>query len=98
MSTAQQSLPKRAQIIFASCLSHDVLDQLGEIANPTLVIGAEKDRIVGGEASRLIAERIPNSKLIMYEDYSHAVYDEAKDFYSRVLAWLTEPERSPVHE
>lgn len=96
--TTKPAEPKRAQIIFASCLSHDALDQLGEIASPTLVIGAEKDRIVGGEASRLIAARIPNSKLIMYEEYSHAVYDEAKDFYPRILTWLTEPERSPVHE
>ena len=86
--------PKRFDAIIHSCLTHDVLDQLGSIRNPTLVIGAGKDRIVGGEASQLIAEQIPGSKLIMYDEYSHGVYDEAADFYDRVLTWLTEPEGS----
>ena len=30
----------------------------------------------------------------MYDEYSHGVYDEAADFYDRVLTWLTEPEGS----
>ena len=86
--------PNRAEIIFRSCLSHDVLDRLGSITCPTLVIGAECDRIVGAEASRQIAGQIRGCELIMYEKYSHGVYDEAADFYDRVYEWLTQPERS----
>lgn len=86
--------PNRFAVIIRSCLSHDVLDQLGSIRTPTLVIGAGQDQIVGAEASRLIAEQIPDSLLIMFDDYSHGVYDETADFYDRVLEWLTEPERS----
>ena len=86
--------PERFDVIVRSCLSHNVLDLLDGIRNPTLVIGVEKDRIVGAEASKRIAAQIPDSQLIMYDAYSHGVYDEAADFYDRVLEWLTEPERS----
>ena len=65
------------------------------IRTPDLtLIGAGQDQIVGAEASRLIAEQIPDSLLIMFDDYSHGVYDETADFYDRALEWLTEPERS----
>ena len=35
-----------------------------------------------------IADRISNSELYLYEDYGHAVYEEAKDFNERVLKYL----------
>lgn len=86
--------PDRFDVIVRSCLTHDVLNQLSRIQKPTLVIGAGKDGIVGGEASRQIAARIPGSELMMFDDYSHGVYDENAEFYDRILTWLTQPERS----
>ena len=67
-----------------SCLTHDASDELARIACPTLVIGGTEDRIVTGEASREIAERIPGSELFLYEGLSHGLYEEAPDFLRRV--------------
>lgn len=67
-----------------SCLTHDAFDELPRIACPTLVIGGTEDRIVTGEASGEIAERIPGSQLYMYEGLSHGLYEEAPDFLDRV--------------
>ncbi len=67
-----------------ACLAHDCRERLGEIRCPTLVIGGEKDKALGVEASRELAERIRNSELLIYPEYSHALYEEAKDFLDRV--------------
>lgn len=35
-----------------------------------------------------IAGAIPRAALYLYPNYGHGVYEEAKDFHSRVLAFL----------
>lgn len=71
-----------------SCLNHNAYNELDKIKSPTLVIGGDSDKVVGGNASREIAERINNSKLILYKGLGHGVYDEAEDFNERVLEFL----------
>jgi pimeloyl-ACP methyl ester carboxylesterase len=44
---------------------------------------------LGGDASREIAEKIPNAQLLMYEQWGHGLYEEAKDFNQAVLEYLT---------
>ena len=48
----------------------------------------DTDNIVGVNSSKEIADRISNSELYLYEDYGHAVYEEAKDFNEKVLNYL----------
>ena len=67
-----------------SCTSHDVYDRLGEIKCPTLIIGGTEDKIVTGEASKEITDKIQGSELYMYEGLGHGLYEEAKDFIHRV--------------
>lgn len=67
-----------------ACRNHDSMDLLGQIACPTLVIGGEQDHIVGAEPSRELARRIPGSRIYMYPDYGHGLYDEAKDWIPRL--------------
>lgn len=67
-----------------SCVTHDAYDVLPRIGCPTLVIGGTDDRIVSGRASEEIAERIPGSRLLMYDGLGHGLYEEAPDFLSRV--------------
>ncbi|MBR5521577.1 MAG: alpha/beta hydrolase [Oscillospiraceae bacterium] len=71
-----------------SCLSHDATGKLGLIRCPVLVLGRAEDKIVTGDASRHIARSIPGSVLHIWPGYSHGVYEEAKDFNSRVLDFL----------
>jgi pimeloyl-ACP methyl ester carboxylesterase len=79
---------ERFRILCESCLEHDTRDELGKISCPVMVIGAAEDKVLGGEASKEIAGRIPGSELFMYEGYSHGVYEQAKDFNGRVLEFL----------
>ncbi len=78
----------RFRILCESCLEHDAYGELKKIKCPVLVIGADSDRVLGGEASEEIASMIPGAELYMYEGYSHGVYEQAKDFNSRVMEFL----------
>ena len=71
-----------------ACLTHDALAELPKIKAQTLVIGGERDLALGGEASRVLAERIPGAKLKMYHQWGHGLYEEAGDFNDAVLAFL----------
>ena len=71
---------ERFRIQAASCVTHDTYDLLDHISCPTLVIGGKKDRIVTGQASIEMAERIPGCRLLMYEGLGHGLYEEAPDF------------------
>ena len=67
-----------------SCVTHDTYELLPRISCPTLVIGGREDKIVTGEASMEIAERIPGSELVLYDGLGHGLYEEAPDFLQRV--------------
>lgn len=71
-----------------ACRTHNALDVLGRIQAPTLVIGGQRDNCLGGDASRLLAEKIPGAELFMYEQWGHGLYEEAKDFNPRILEFL----------
>ena len=71
-----------------ACLTHDAYENLYQIQAPTLVIGGEKDRSLGGDASGEIAAKISGSELRMYEQWGHGLYEEAKDFNQVVLDFL----------
>lgn len=71
-----------------ACLTHDAYAQLPRIQSPTLVIGGWKDRCLGGQPSREIADAIAGSELKMYDQYGHGLYEEAPDFNAAVLDFL----------
>ena len=73
-----------------ACRTHNAWEQLPRIAAPTLVLGGEADRCLGGEASRELAARILGARLRMYPGQGHGLYEEAPDFQQTVLAFLTE--------
>ena len=66
----------------------DASEELQKIQCPTLVLGAAQDKIVGGKAAAELAGKIAGSRLLMYEDFGHGVYEEAKDFNRQVLDFL----------
>ena len=73
-----------------ACLHHNAYENLGKITAPTLIIGGEKDMSLGGEASREIAEKIPDADLLMYPKWGHGLYEEEKGFNQVVLDYLTQ--------
>lgn len=71
-----------------ACLNHNAHKQLTFINCPTLVIGGEQDRVLGGQASRLIAKQILGSNLKMYSDFGHGAFKESKQFDDDVMDFL----------
>jgi len=71
-----------------ACLAHDAYDKLTSISAPTLVIGGEQDKALGGDPSRELAARIPGARLRMYEKWGHGVYEEEKGFNAFILDFL----------
>lgn len=80
--------PARFLIMAKACITHNAFDELDKIKAPTFIVGAEKDLIVTGDASRVLANRIPGSELYMFEDYGHGVFEETKDFNQVVREFL----------
>ena len=71
-----------------ACLKHNAYNDLEKIKCPTLIIGARKDKVLGIIGSEELAEKIANSEIYIYEEYSHGVYEQAKDFNDRFLGYL----------
>ncbi len=81
---------RRFLINAEAILEFDASKELNKITCPTLIIGGEKDRTVGIQASYELKKSIHNSVLYTYEEYGHAAYEEAADFNSRVFKFLEE--------
>ena len=81
--------PERFLRLAAACLTVDCYDRLPLIACPTLVIGAEEDRVVSAQASRDIADAL-GCRCHMYPGLGHAAYEEADDFNRIVLDFFRE--------
>lgn len=68
-------------------LGFDAREELAGITCPTLIIAGDDDKTVGNDAPYELAERISGSELFVYQGLGHSAFEEAKDFYDRVLAF-----------
>jgi proline iminopeptidase len=68
---------------------YNVVDRLGEIQVPTLVIGSSDDWITPLAQSERIHERIPGSELVVFEQSGHFPFiEEQEKFLNVVRGWL----------
>lgn len=79
---------RRFVILAEGMKGFDVSGRLSGIACPVLVLGSGDDQVLGAEASRRIADLVPDCRLYMYEGYGHAAYDTAPDYRERMLRFL----------
>ena len=79
---------QRIDIQSVSCLKHDSLDFLEKINCPTLIIGAEKDDVLGVDSSLGLHQHIKDSQLTILPECGHALYEQNKDIQKRVLVFL----------
>lgn len=87
---AKFSKPKdfgRFIILAKACLTCSTYEELDRIKCPVLVLGGRQDKIVTGQASEEIAEKL-GCECHMYEELGHAAYEEAKDFNGRIYEFL----------
>ena len=71
-------------------LHFDVRKELPMITAPTLIIAGSDDKTVGNHAAEELKRGIPGSKLFVYEGLGHGAFEEAKDFYDRVLTFCNQ--------
>ena len=66
-------------------LEFDLRTELSKISCPTLIIAGDDDRVAGNDAPYELKEGIAGSELYIYKGLGHGAFEEAKDFYDRVL-------------
>ena len=73
------------QAAYASCAALTP-ERLGTIAMPILLLGTDRDRLVGPAAIRRAASLLPDAELIMYDDSAHEILRERDEVRLRALA------------
>ena len=76
------------EVLLKACLKFNRLKDLKKINAPTLIIGAKLDQVLGYEGSLLLNKNIRDSKLILYDEYSHGLYDQIPDFNEQIKNFL----------
>ncbi|MBQ7265617.1 MAG: alpha/beta hydrolase [Firmicutes bacterium] len=82
---------KRFVNIVNTAKDFDVTSRLNNIKAPTLVVFSADDRVFGKKYLKEVAEYFknrPDSEILEYENYGHAVYDNAPDFPERMYEFL----------
>jgi len=70
----------------AAVKNHDTRDSLHKIKKPTLILVGDEDKIfVGLEHSKLLHEKIPNSKLKIFKNVGHRFVDEIPEKVNKVI-------------
>ncbi len=74
---------------FMACDSFDVLDRLGSIGVPTLVICGKDDRMTPVKYSEYLSGRIPDAKLVLVPDAGHmAMIEQPREVNEHIAAFI----------
>jgi pimeloyl-ACP methyl ester carboxylesterase len=65
--------PKVMHGDFLACDAFDVMDRLGEVDVPTLIITGTADRLTPVKYANFLAQDIPNAQLLLVENAGHMV-------------------------
>lgn len=66
-------------------MSYNAIDSLHLIKSPTLVITGDSDRMIPPHCSDVLAEKIPNAKLVKVQGGSHAFFIEMSGRFNRAV-------------
>lgn len=73
----------------AACDSFDIMSELGHIAQPTLIVTGEEDRLTPPKYARFLAEHLDNAHLALLPNTGHYAQIEAPEAVaSAIRAWL----------
>ena len=87
LDTGTEEQCRRFGILARACYNFDCRDELNKLQCPALVVGSAQDWVLGSASSPDLAERL-GCECFIYQDYGHAVCDEAPDFRQRMLNFL----------
>jgi pimeloyl-ACP methyl ester carboxylesterase len=69
----------------AAVLAHDTYDRLHRIAAPTLVLTGDDDRVIPAPSSDVLAEHIPDARLVVVPGTGHLFFLEDPDTSQREI-------------
>ncbi len=72
----------------ARALEPDLVQSYGQFKFPITIVWGSEDNIIAGENMRTLADKLPNSKLIVYEGASHSAYKDEPERFKRDLLEL----------
>lgn len=84
----QQLMTNRTEVIhgdYQVCHAFDLLDRLGEIRAPALVLGGTADQMTPPKYASTLAERIPDARLTLIEGAGHMVVLEQPEAVARAV-------------
>ncbi|HET7087344.1 MAG TPA: alpha/beta fold hydrolase, partial [Anaerolineae bacterium] len=84
----QQLLANRPDVIhgdFRACDAFDVIDRLGDIRAPTLVIGGTADQLTPPKYATFLAARIAGAQLALVDGAGHMVMLEREEAVARAV-------------
>jgi proline iminopeptidase len=88
-ATTEFNAQRNNYFVMRELLRYDVQHRLHEISLPALIVGGSHDVHVAPEWSRVMAEKIPNARLIMMEGSGHFPWlDEPKLFFDTLRTFL----------
>jgi pimeloyl-ACP methyl ester carboxylesterase len=71
-------------------MEFDTYNRLPQIRAPTLILHGKRDILVPPENAAVLAEAIPNAKLVYFENSAHGLIEEMEKVVHVLLAFLTE--------
>jgi pimeloyl-ACP methyl ester carboxylesterase len=63
----------------------DTYDRLQQIGAPTLILAGTTDQLIPSENSRILASRIPDAKLVLFEGAGHGYLWEAEEEANQIV-------------
>ena len=76
-----------------ACLGHDLLDRLGALHRPTLLICGEHDQLTPPRLHRQMGERLPDGRLVVLPHAGHLVEVETAERFNQVVEQFLDEER-----
>ena len=68
-----------------------VVERLSQVSVPTLLLNGAQDDIIPAEMSLLVAQAVPHSKMVLFQDHSHTLAREAPErVVAEVMLFLKE--------
>jgi pimeloyl-ACP methyl ester carboxylesterase len=83
---AMSAPPKTIYADFQANNGFDVMERLGEISTPTLVVAADEDRMAPPKFSQFMAEKIPGSRMVTLAGSGHYPQVEQQERFDAELA------------
>ncbi len=72
----------------ARALENDFVDSYSSFKFPVRIIWGTEDNIVSGEELRVLVQKLPNARLVVYEGSGHSAYVNQPDRFKRDLLEL----------